>query len=155
TSDNGPQFSGEGDDSTHRFNCGYRGAKGSVHEGGVRLPMVLRWPNGIDVAGSTIDGLVHFTDWLPTLAAIAGADVGDLALDGVNLLPLLQGAPADVPATRFWQWNRYAPVANCNAAMRDGKWKLVRPAINAAMRVTRLDLALDVDVKTRDEPRTA
>ncbi len=152
TSDNGPQFSGEGDYDTTRFNCGFRGAKGSVYEGGVRLPMVMRWPNGMPRGGARIDALVHFTDWLPTLAAIAGAAVPeDRHLDGVSVLPLLQGEPAEVPETRFWQWNRYSPVRECNAAMRDGQWKLVRPAIAEALRVSPADLAADIDLKNRPE----
>jgi len=150
SSDNGPQFSGEGDYSTTRFNCGYRGAKGSVYEGGVRLPMVVRWPNGIDRRDS-VDALVHFTDWLPTLAAAAGAVVPEVVLDGVNVLPLLQGEAAQVPDVRFWQWNRYQPVAHSNAAMRDGRWKLVRPAIATTMHVTPADLAIDIDSKNRPE----
>lgn len=102
-----------------------------MYEGGVRLPMVMRWPNGLD-RRDDVDELVHFTDWLPTLAAVAGAEVTDgPVLDGVNVLPLFRGEPAEVPEVRYWQWNRYAPVATCNAAMRDGRWKLVRPAIAA------------------------
>jgi arylsulfatase A len=156
SSDNGPQFSGEGDYDTTRFNCGFRGAKGSVYEGGVRLPMVIRWPAGLAGGPAQIDELVHFTDWLPTLAAVAGATVaGDLPLDGVNVLPLLQGAPAEVPDVRFWQWNRYTPVRDCNAAMRDGRWKLVRPAIAEAMQVAPADLMIDIDMKNRPEAYNA
>ena len=156
SSDNGPQFSGEGDYSTDRFNCGFRGAKGLVYEGGVRLPMVLRWPNGLSAtAGQEIHQLVHFTDWLPTLLAVAGAEPPrDLTLDGVDILPLLQGAPTEVPPTRFWQWNRYTPAPEGNAAMRDGRWKLVRPAIAEAMAVSPMDLALDIDLKVNPGGRT-
>jgi arylsulfatase B len=152
SSDNGPQFSGSGDYSTERFNCGFRGAKGSVYEGGVRLPMLLRWPNGLSGGPTTVAHLVHFTDWLPTLAAVAGAPVdGTLPLDGVDVLPVLQGDATAVPEVRFWQWNRYSPIVDGNAAMRDGKWKLVRPAIAAAMEVSRDDLALDIDHKLRPD----
>ncbi len=154
SSDNGPQFSGSGDYSTHRFNCGFRGAKGLVYEGGVRLPMVMRWPNGLPAARQ-IDDLVHFNDWLPTLAAGAGADVNDVALDGVNALPVLRGEPASMPDERYWQWNRYTPIADGNAAMRDGNWKLVRPALAAAMEVTPRDLMLDIDIKNRPDEYTA
>jgi arylsulfatase A len=148
SSDNGPQFSGEGDDSTERFNCGFRGAKLLVYEGGIRLPAVLRWPAGLPEGTHTVDALVHFTDWLPTLLAVADVQVPqDLALDGVDILPLLRGELADVPTTRFWQWNRYQPVGTCNAAMRDGNWKLVRPAIAEAMEVAPADLATDVALK--------
>ena len=58
-----------------------------------------------------------------------------LKLDGVNLLPLLCGEAAEGCTRRFWQWNRYTPLVTCNAAMRDGNWKLVRPSIDAAMQV--------------------
>jgi arylsulfatase A-like enzyme len=147
SSDNGPQMTGDGDESTVRFNCQYRGAKGLVSEGGIRLPMIVRWPAGLP-ARTEIDDLVHFTDWLPTLLAAVGAPVpGDLALDGVNVLPLLRDEPMEVPPIRFWQWNRYTPVAESNAAMRDGRWKLVRPAIAETMQVDSRDLMLDAALK--------
>jgi arylsulfatase A-like enzyme len=147
SSDNGPQMTGEGDESTVRFNCQYRGAKGLVSEGGIRLPMILRWPAGLP-ARTEIDDLVHFTDWLPTLLAAAGAEPpGGLALDGVDVLPLLRGAPTEVPPVRFWQWNRYTPVGESNAAMRDGRWKLLRPAIGETMEVEPRDLMLDAALK--------
>lgn len=151
SSDNGPQFGGDGDHDTTRFNCGFRGAKLLVYEGGIRLPAVLRWPNGLAPQGE-VDDLVHFTDWLPTLLAVAGIEPRrDLALDGVDVLPLLRGdgAAASTPTTRFWQWNRYEPVAECNAAMRDGAWKLVHPVLPEAMEVLPADLAHDVGMKYR------
>ncbi len=147
SSDNGPQMTGEGDESTVRFNCQYRGAKGLVSEGGIRLPMILSWPAGLP-GRREIDDLVHFTDWLPTLLSAAGVTVPpELGLDGVNVLPLLQGVPMEVPPVRFWQWNRYTPVGKSNAAMRDGPWKLVRPAIAATMEVAPGDLMIDAALK--------
>jgi arylsulfatase A len=152
SSDNGPQFGGSGEDCTDRFNCGYRGAKGLVYEGGIRLPMLLRWPASGLVGGREIRALVHLTDWLPTLLAVAGASPPPSPkLDGVNVLPLLRGERDRVPTTRFWQWNRYTPAVECNAAMRDGDWKLVRPAIRECMRLAPEDLAMDVDAKRRPE----
>jgi arylsulfatase A len=91
---------------------------------------------------------VHFTDWLPTLVAIAGGTVPrDRLLDGSDVRPLLQGERGKNDPRRFWQWNRYTPHAECNAAMRDGAWKLVRPAIDALMQVTPEDMAIDVAAK--------
>jgi arylsulfatase A len=154
SSDNGPQFGGKGDMCTDRFNCGFRGAKLLVYEGGIRLPMVLRWPAGFD-GRRQIHEMVHFTDWLPTLLAVAGAALPrDVQLDGVNVLPMLQGERGKVCTTRFWQWNRYTPVGECNAAMRDGRWKLVRPAITEAMALASTDLAMDVDVKYNPDDYT-
>ena len=147
TSDNGPQFGGEGEDCTDRFNCHYHGAKGSVYEGGIRVPMLARWPAGFD-GGRATDALTHFCDWFPTLLEAAGAESPrEVALDGQSLLGLLreQAAPPDLP--RFWQWNRYTPVGECNAAVRDGDWKLVRPRIAEAMWVAPEDLAVDRGLK--------
>ena len=147
SSDNGPQFGGRGEMCTDRFNCGFRGAKLLVYEGGIRLPMVLRWPAGFDGRRQLHD-MVHLTDWLPTLLAVAGvAPPDELKLDGVNVLPVLRGERGTVCDSRFWQWNRYTPVRDCNAAMRDGRWKLVRPAIAEAMALADDDLAMDIDAK--------
>ena len=154
TSDNGPQFSGEGDYSTERFNCGLRGSKGLVYDGGVRLPMIVRWANG-GIGPADRHELVHFTDWLPTLLSATGAPPATgLGLDGVDVLPILRGQPAEVPDVRFWQWNRYTPAPQGNAAMRDGRWKLVRPAIAEAMAVAPMDLALDIDLKVNPGARS-
>ncbi len=128
-SDNGPEFSGQGEDCINRFNCNFNGHKCDVYEGGIRVPMVLRWPAGLMGGGRTVDAMVHFADWLPTLLAMAGVSLpaGNLPLDGVNVLPLLRGEPGQAGAARCWQWNRYTPLPDCNAAVRDGDWKLVRP----------------------------
>jgi len=151
TSDNGPQFGGQGDMCSDRFNCGFAGAKTLVYEGGIRLPMVMRWPAGIDGGGRRIDDVIHFTDWLPTILAAARLDVRsiapDLRLDGENVLPILKGERGKVPEQRFWQWNRYTPDGECNAAMRDGRWKMVRPAIKELMMVSSEDLAIDINSK--------
>ncbi|MEZ4589828.1 MAG: sulfatase-like hydrolase/transferase [Chloroflexota bacterium] len=136
TSDNGPEMTIYDDDpatDTRRFNCNFNGAKGLVYEGGVRVPLLIRWPDGL-VGGRPFHGMAHFTDWFTTLLAIAGAEMPqDRTIDGVNLLPTLRGESSDLPEQRFWQWNRYAPVPECNAAMRDGDWKLLFPVIPEAM----------------------
>ncbi|MBN2452107.1 MAG: sulfatase-like hydrolase/transferase [Lentisphaeria bacterium] len=144
TSDNGPAMYGHGEECMARFNASMHGGKGNVYEGGIRVPMVLHWPNGNLVGGRTCDAFAHFTDWLPTLLAAAGTEPpSDPTLDGHNILPVLQGeAPAAEPR-RFWQWNRYAPVPTCNAAMRDGDWKLVRPLIREAMWTSPEEMEMD------------
>lgn len=170
TSDNGPQLAQTPAADTRRFNGHFHGSKGTVYEGGIRVPAILRWPAGLpsgspggasgsvpdgasgDHSGSgrRLDGLMHFTDWLPTLLAVAGAVIpADHAtrLDGQNALPFLRGeAPSSAPP-RFWQWNRYTPIGTSNAAMRDGPWKLVRPAIAESLRVAPEDSAMDRRLK--------
>jgi arylsulfatase A len=59
-----------------------------------------------------------------------------------------------VPTKRFWQWNRYTPVVTSNAAMRDGDWKLVRPALNETMFITREDGEMDGALKYQPETIT-
>jgi arylsulfatase A-like enzyme len=135
TSDNGPQFGGQGERSTTRFNCQFHGAKGSTYEGGIRVPMLIRWPAGLE-GGRTCHEMVHFADWFPTLLAATGGEVPqERTIDGVNVLPVLRREGGQVETCRFWQWNRYRPDVTGNAAMRDGDWKLVRPAIREAMHV--------------------
>ena len=130
TSDNGPDFAEPGPHSLAHFNCNYHGSKGLTYEGGIRLPMIVRWPAGLPQGpGKKNDAMMHLTDWFPTLLAMAGVPLpkDNLPLDGWNVLPVLRGEGGKVNPQRFWQWNRYYPYIGSNAAMRDGDWKLVRP----------------------------
>ena len=145
SSDNGPQFSGKDDAlnfgteeemCTERFNCQFNGSKGSVYEGGIRVPMIVRWPAGLE-KGVQIDQMAHFSDWFPTILAMAGVEKpqDSLPIDGVNILPVLRGDNGKVNTKRFWQWNRYSPVVTSNSAIRDDDWKLIRPVIPETMQV--------------------
>ncbi|MFW6159033.1 MAG: sulfatase-like hydrolase/transferase [Planctomycetota bacterium] len=136
TSDNGPQFGGRTPErDLTRFNCGFNGCKGNCYEGGIRLPLLARWPAGFD-GPREVHEMSHLTDWFPTLCAVAGVGPpDDRTIDGVNILPILRGEPGAACTRRFWQWNRYTPLVTCNAAMRDGDWKLVRPVIREAQEV--------------------
>ena len=147
TSDNGPAFGAWNGFSQTRFNYGFNGSKGNTYEGGIRVPAIIRWSDGLD-SGIRSDGIAHFTDWLPTLLNLVGLNVpDDLALDGRDITPVLRGEAGGVYPQRFWQWNRYRPVGACNAAMRDGDWKLLRPRIAEAMQVSPVDSALDNAIK--------
>ena len=147
TSDNGPQFGTVDGQVQTRFNGIWNGCKGTVYEGGIRVPAIVRWPDGLGREGRVVDGFVHFTDWLPTLAGLCGAKLpDDTRLDGENALAALRGE-GDGRRAACWQWNRYAPVALCNAAARDGDWKLLRPIITAAMWLEEEDLRMDRDLK--------
>lgn len=143
TSDNGPQPMKE-ENLAVRFNCGLRGSKGRMYEGGIRVPAAIRWPDGV-TGGTTVDDAVHFTDWHATILALAGAAPlrPEKERDGSDLLPMLRGERGIVPPRRFWQWNRYRPVPFCNAAMRDGSWKLVIPHLAELLVVRDEDLAMD------------
>jgi len=152
TSDNGPDFGGRDDYSLVRFNCNYNGSKGTTYEGGIRLPMILRWPAGLP-GRRRVDEMVHLTDWLPTLLAMAGVGLapGHQPLDGWDVMPVLRGEGGKVNTRRFWQWNRYFPYIGSNAGMRDGDWKLVRPR---APQTYRDEIDGPLDQRHRLEPES-
>lgn len=133
TSDNGPQFGGEGEWTINRFNYNFNGYKGLVYEGGIRVPMVIKNPEMIE-RGKIINEMVHFVDWFPTILNMCNIKIPEnIKLDGQNVLSVLQGEKVDY-GKRFWQWNRLIPVRISNIAMRDGKWKLLRPPVEETLK---------------------
>lgn len=161
TSDNGPQFGGEGEMCLDRYNAQFRGSKCSVFEGGIRVPAIIHWPGHIE-GGRMEETPVHFTDWLPTLLEVAGIDYPEdgLPLDGKSVLKVLKGEEDNAlrseleNAPRFWQWNRYTPEVSSNAAVKEGEWKLVRPPIPETMIVSKEDLVMDHELKYEPEKFT-
>jgi arylsulfatase A len=123
TSDNGPQFI----DGAERFNGSFSGSKWSVLEGGIRVPAIVSRPGRLP-SGTAVDSIVHFCDWLPTLLSWAGVKP-ELSnpLDGFDRSKAIAGQADGIDEVRCWQRNRYAPVARCSGAIRDGDWKLVLP----------------------------
>jgi arylsulfatase A-like enzyme len=101
-------------------NRGLRGKKGDLYEGGLRVPMLVRWPGKIP-PGITSDLPWTFADVLPTLADIAGA-AGPVKIDGMSVLPSLLGKPQDLE--RMLYWERHA--GGFQQAVRLGAWKGVR-----------------------------
>ncbi len=80
-----------------RYNAGMRGTKGTVHEGGMRVPLFVRWP-GRFRADKVVKPIAAHIDLLPTIAELCGVkEMKTLPLDGKSLVPLLTGAPADWP----------------------------------------------------------
>jgi len=107
-------------------NAPFRAGKGSPYEGGLRVSCLARWPKTI-AAGSRSTTPIHVIDWLPTLLDIAQSPPPrDHIVDGVSLLPVLQGKPL---AARPLYW--YLPLydlrwgATPSAVLRDGDWKLI------------------------------
>ncbi len=118
--DNGP--------NNARFNGGMRGTKGSAHEGGVRVPLFVRWPGRIE-AGAVVERNAAHIDLLPTLCDFVGiAPPADRPLDGVSLRPLLErGMDADWPDRAlftFKDW-RGTPTGK-QGAVRTDRWRCVR-----------------------------
>ena len=98
-----------------------RGTKRTLYEGGVRVPFVVRWP-GSPLMGKTSDAPVTSLDVLPTALTAAGVKPRARTLDGVNLLPALEGkSPFAVDRSLYWR-----TFGGAGAAMRDGNLKWVR-----------------------------
>ena len=120
TSDNGPWLS-YGD---HAGSAGpLREGKGTSWDGGTRVPCIVRWPGKIP-AGSKTDTIAMTIDVLPTVAALAGAKLPERKIDGLDVWPILSGAPeAKNPHAAYATW--YA--RNELQSVTDGRWKLVFP----------------------------
>lgn len=83
----------------------FRGRKGDVYEGGVRVPGVIEWPAGIPEPRASDVNTVT-SDIMPTLCALAGQALPERPLDGISLKPLLEGAMRERPEPiRFWSYN--------------------------------------------------
>ena len=106
----------------HGYNAGMRGAKGSPHEGGVRVPFFVRWSGRIQ-AGRDLDQVAAHIDLFPTLARLAAAEIPEAQVEGRSLLPLIEDAQAEWPERYLFthcgrwevgaepddhQWDRFA-----------------------------------------------
>lgn len=121
TSDNGPHSEAGHDPAYFDSNGPFRGKKRDLYEGGIRVPMIAKWPAKI-TAGSTTNHVSAFWDVFPTLADITGQTVPD-GLDGISFLPSLLGKKEQVRHTYlYWEFHELKG----RQAVRKGKWKGVR-----------------------------
>jgi len=107
-------------------NVPLRAGKGSAYEGGVRVPLIIRWP-GVTRPGSTCDVPVISTDFFPTLLAMAGAkDDSQRAVDGESLVPLLRQSGSLRRDAIYWHYPHYHPGgATPYSAIRRGDFRLI------------------------------
>lgn len=124
TSDNGPTFNGGTDSAFFASSAGRRGLKCELYEGGIRVPLLVRWPGRIS-AGSLGHDVVAAWDLLPTIAAACGVDraTWPTTLDGVDLGPVLLGM-GPLPGRDHLYWEYHA--GGGWQAVRIGRWKGVR-----------------------------
>lgn len=119
--DNGPQQA--------RYVAGLHGRKGTVYDGGIRVPFFIRWPKVIP-AGRKLDAVAAHIDIVPTLLEACRVEKpAPVQLDGTSLLPLLKGERSDLAdRTLFFQWHRGdRPERYRACAVRPRHWKLVQP----------------------------
>ncbi len=107
-----------------------RGAKGDLYEGGIREPMIVRWPGKI-APDKTSDYVWAFWDFLPTVAELVGVKP-PVGIDGVSVLPTLLGKTEEAHPFLYWEdfggWGKISNGLFCQA-IRMGDWKAVKPAI--------------------------
>ncbi|TMP97049.1 MAG: arylsulfatase [Verrucomicrobia bacterium] len=123
SSDNGPHQEGGVDPKFFGSSGPLRGIKRDLYEGGIRVPMIVRWPGRIKT-GSTNAQVWAFWDFLPTAAEIAGVKPPK-DIDGISMLPTLLGT-RQTNQHEFLYWEFHERGFQQAARMRD--WKAVRPA---------------------------
>ena len=112
--------------------------KTTVWEGGIRVPTLMRWPGHL-APGTVTDQVGITMDLTATMLAVAGASLpADAALEGINLMPILEGRAPQVERTLFWRSTSYG---NQQRAVRSGDWKLVVDGGNEFLFDIRRDLS--------------
>jgi arylsulfatase A-like enzyme len=146
TSDNGGLHVPEGRHTRITHNTPFRAGKGFLYEGGLRVPLIVRWPGRIP-GGRTIGTPVVNTGWLPTLLELAGRPV-PAGLDGESFAGMLGGRRPQRNGRFFWHFPHYTNQGSRPAgAVRDGPWKLIEHYEDG--RAELFDLAAD-PAETRD-----
>ena len=135
SSDNGPTFNG-GTDSEFFNSAGpLRGLKTMLYEGGIRVPLIARWPGKI-IPGSVSEHISAFWDYLPTFTELVGIDTPD-DIDGISFLPTLLDRPEDQRKHEFLYWEYQG-----KQAVRWGDWKAYR--INVDKKIELYNLKEDI-----------
>lgn len=138
TSDNGPHREGGNDPDFNDSNGPLQGIKRSLTEGGIRVPMIARWPNKIQ-AGQTSDFVGSFQDMLPTFAELAAPAGSTTTLavpkdcDGLSFAPTLLGRTSEQRQHDFLYWAFYEGGAG--QALRQGNWKAVQQPFHSEIRL--------------------
>jgi arylsulfatase A-like enzyme len=151
TSDNGGMVRSYLKDEFFEHMGPFRGFKTNFYEGGIRTPMIARWPGRI-AAGKLSHFPWMFHDFLPTAAELAGV-AAPAGVTGRSVLPTLLGKPQQPEPWLYWELPAYRAADGTFAegapmqALRMDNWKAVRPKLNAPLEL--YDLAADVG-ETRD-----
>ena len=126
TSDNGPHQEGGADPDYFDSNGELRGYKRDLFEGGIRVPMIVRWP-GVVMPGTVTDHVSAFWDVMPTLAEMVNAKLPG-EIDGISFLPTLRGNPEAQKKHDYLYWEFHE--LGGRMALRQGDWKLVQYDVN-------------------------
>jgi arylsulfatase A-like enzyme len=135
SSDNGPHKEGGHDPGFFHSSGSLRGIKRDLYEGGIRVPMIVRWPG--KVKAGTSSQVWAFWDFLPTAAELAGAKI-PAGIDGISMMPVLLGQSQKSHQYLYWEFHEHG----FSQAVRMGDWKAVRPAPGMPLQV--YDLKTDL-----------
>jgi arylsulfatase A len=139
-SDNGPHLEGGADPDYFNSNGDLKGYKRDLYEGGIRTPMLVRWPGKVK-AGSENDHISAFWDILPTFAEITGAQ-NPANIDGISFLPALLGKKQKQHEYLYWEFHEQGG----KIAVRMGNWKMVKHNVDipANSTIELYELATDI-----------
>ncbi len=139
TSDNGPHREGGNDPEFNDSNGPLRGIKRDLYEGGIRVPLIARWPGHV-APGTLSDHVGYFGDLLATAADLSGAQPPE-GLDSVSFVPTLVGQDDKQKQHEYLYWEFYE--RGTKQAVRMGKWKAVRqPMLTGKTEL--YDLSVDI-----------
>ena len=151
SSDNGPHREGGADPQFFGSSGPLRGHKRDLYEGGIRVPLIARWPGRI-AAGSGTNHVSAFWDFLPTCCDLVGV-VPPADIDGLSMLPTLLGKPERQRQHRYLYWEFHEQGKK--QAVRMGNWKAVRLNVakhpNGPIELYDLDRDLGEEVNIADE----
>ena len=148
TSDNGPHREGGNDPDFHDSNGPLKGTKRDLTEGGIRVPLIARWPGKVP-AGATSNYIGGFQDVMPTLAELAGEKAESVVpddVDGISFAAALTGDGEKQAAHDFLYWAFYERGGA--RAIRAGDFKAVQQPIHTPVRLYNLadDLGEGTDI---------
>lgn len=140
SSDNGPHMEGGADPDFFDSNGELRGHKRDLYEGGIRVPMIVRWPGKIE-ANSKTDHISAFWDIMPTLADVSKTQKPD-NIDGISFFPELTGGEQKEHKFLYWEFHEQGG----KKAVRRGKWKAVKLNCfdESKSKVELYDLSVDI-----------
>ena len=122
SSDNGPHKEGGGDPAFFNASGPLKGYKRALYEGGIRVPMIARWPGRIK-AGSVSNHISAFWDFMPTCCELVGIKVPE-GIDGISMVPTLLGRPGEQQEHEYLYWEFHEQGKR--QAVRMGQWKGIR-----------------------------
>jgi len=137
TSDNGPYKGSPIPIEFFDSNAIFRGGKRDLYEGGIRIPMIVRWPGKVP-AGRVSDQVWAFWDFLPTAAELAGLSAPK-GIDGISMLPALLGKKQKSHDYLYWDYGHVRKTYK--QAVRMGNWKGIRNGLGTPIEL--YDLSKD------------